>query len=264
MNMRPLVLVLAVAAQGAHAQSLDDRIGSARGTIAFEVITRRNVCGNGVSIFISRDTSPGWTTSRQRNGMHFGRTGVAEDGICEETPARVLLTRSGGTVTDLRVTVGGRETAADTDLGIVKAADAVRYLLTLAPRLTGRSADHAVLGAAIAEGPSVWRQLLAIVRDNDASETSRKASLFWVSQEVSTVVTAGLTDVAMDDASGNAVRSDALFYLSQRRDGEGVPALIRVVRESKSMKLKKDAIFFLSQSRDPRALDLFEKLLAGR
>ena len=68
----------------------------------------------------------------------------------------------------------------------------------------------------------------------------------------------------MDDSGGTAVRSDALFYLSQRKDGEGVPSLIKVVRESKSMKLKKDAIFYLSQSRDPRALDLFEKLLAGR
>jgi PBS lyase HEAT-like repeat len=59
------------------------------------------------------------------------------------------------------------------------------------------------------------------------------------------------------------VRSDALFFLSQRPGGEGVPALIRVVRESKSVKLRKDAIWFLSQSRDPRAIELFEQLLAG-
>ena len=65
-----------------------------------------------------------------------------------------------------------------------------------------------------------------------------------------------------DDAAAS-VRSDALFFLAQRKD-EGVPALIRVVTESKSIKLRKDAIWFLSQSRDPRAIDLFEKLLSGR
>jgi hypothetical protein len=120
------------------------------------------------------------------------------------------------------------------------------------------------MGAAIANGPSLWRSMLEIARAGDASESARKSSLFWVSQEASSVATAGLSDIAMDDANAGAVRSDALFYLSQRHDGEGIPSLIRVVRESKSAKLKKDAIFYLSQSHDPRALDLFESLLAGR
>jgi HEAT repeat protein len=105
--------------------------------------------------------------------------------------------------------------------------------------------------------------MLEIARDNDASDASRKASLFWVSQEAGTVATAGLASVANDDGAEASVRSDALFFLARQPKGEGVPALIRVVRESKSPKLRKDAIFFLSQSRDPRALELFEQLLAG-
>jgi hypothetical protein len=264
MNTRMFVLVFAAAAQGAGAQSLENRIASARGTVAFEVNSRRNVCGNGMSITISDDSAAGWTTRSRKSGMHIGRSFAGESSICEEAPARVQLAHSGATVTDVRVTVGGHEARADTELGAISPPEAQRYLLSIAPGLANHSADQAVMAAAIVDAPSPWRRMLEIARANDASDGARKASLFWVSHEASTVATVGLTDVAMDDASGNSVRSDALFYLAQRKDGEGIPSLIRVVRESKSMKLKKDAIFFLSQSRDPRALDLFEKLLAGR
>ena len=264
MLIRPLVAALLLAAPAlARAQPLDARVASARGSVGFEFATRPNVCGNGMSINISDDTSPGWTTRRNRSGIQMGRS-TGEDRVCEQGPARVVLQHSGATVTGAGVTVGGRDTRADTELGVVAPAEAARYLLAIAPKLAGRSADEAVMGAAIADAPSSWRRMLAIARANDASESSRKSSLFWVSQEASGIATAGLTDIAMDDANGGSVRSDALFYLAQRRDGEGIPSLIRVVRESKSAKLRKDAIFHLSQSNDPRALDLFEALLAGR
>lgn len=248
----------------ASAQTLENRVVNAKGTVAFEFTTRRDVCGNGESITISDDTSAGWTSRSRRSGTHIGRTNGGERSTCEEGPARVTLSRSGGKMSDVRVTVGGRVERVDTDLGAVSALDAARYLLKIAPALTGRSADNAVMGAAIADGTNLWRRMLEIARDNDASEAARKSSLFWVSQEASAVATAGLRDVAMDDDAESAVRSDALFFLSQRRAGEGIPALIRVVRESKSAKLRKDAIWFLSQSRDPRAIELFEQLLAGR
>ena len=51
---------------------------------------------------------------------------------------------------------------------------------------------------------------------------------------------------------------------STRRDSAGIDALIRVVRQSKSVKVRKDAVWFLGQSRDPRALALFAELLSGR
>ena len=265
MNTRLCIAALLLATPATvRAQSLESRVAAARGSVAFEFDTKRNVCGNGSSINISDDTTAGWTTRGRQSGIHMGRTMAGDTPICEEGPAHVVLVHSGGTVTGVDVTVGGREARADTDLGAIPPAESVRYLLAIAPQLSGRAADHAVMGAAIANTPSPWRRMLEIARSADASESSRKSSLFWVSQEASAVATAGLTDVAMDDANGASVRSDALFYLAQRRNGEGIPSLIRVVRESKSAKLRKDAIFFLSQSRDPRALDLFEQLLAGR
>jgi hypothetical protein len=263
---RDLLLTLSICAfaPAASAQNLESRVANAKGTVAFEFTTRRAVCGNGMSITISDDTSAGWTTRSRRSGIHIGRSMSGERTICEEGPARVTLSQSGGKVSDVRVTVGGREERADTELGTIGAPEAARYLLQIAPALSGRSADNAVMGAAVADSTNLWRRMLEIARDNGASEASRKSSLFWVSQEASSVATAGLSSVALDEDADAPVRNDALFFLAQRKGGEGIPALIRVVRESKSAKLRKDAIWHLSQSRDPRAIELFEQLLAGR
>lgn len=266
MKTHPMLLGLALiaAAPCVHAQSLEARIASVRGNVGFEFATRRNVCGNGASILISNDTSPGWQTRSTRSGTHIGRTTAGEAWRCDEGPARAVLTRAGTAITGVIVTVGGDQPRAGTEIGAISAAEASRYLLAAAPMLSGKAAENAIMGAAIADVPLPWRLMLAIARSDAASESSRKSSLFWVSQEAGSVTTAGLSGVAMDEATGGAVRSDALFYLAQRRDGGGIPSLIKVVRESKSAKLKKDAIFYLSQSGDPRALDLFEQLLAGR
>ena len=120
------------------------------------------------------------------------------------------------------------------------------------------------MGAAIANVPKVWPRLLEIARDDGATESSRKSALFWVSREASVAAVAGMGDVAEDDDAAAGVRSDALFYLAQRKDSSGIDALIRVVRQSKNVKLRKDAIWYLGQTRDARVMDLFAQLLAGR
>ena len=248
----------------ASAQSLAQRVVSGQGSVAFEYATRPNVCGDGASITVSDDASPGWTLRSTRSGTHVGTRSGGRYERCELGPARVLIRRDGGRVVDLRVTVGGRRDGAETDLGEVSPAEAADYLLDIAPGLSGRSADNAVMGAEIADGVVVWRRLLQIARSDGASESARKASVFWVSQEASIAATAGLDSIAGDDDISLSVRKDALFHLAQRPNGEGIPALVRVAETSKSISLRKDAIFFLAQSRDGRALALFEKLLAGR
>jgi hypothetical protein len=256
------LVAVATLTQVASAQSLERRIAAARGTVAFEYETRPNVCGDGAGITVSDDSSPGWTLRSNRSGVHVGKRGSAYD-RCEMGPARVWLRRDGGNVVDLRVTVGGRPAAADTELGEVPPADAANYLLDLAPALNDRSADNAVMGAEIADGVVVWQRLLRIARSSNASESARKASIFWVSQEASAAATAGLDSIAADDDTSLSVRRDALYHLAHRPNAEGIPMLVRVAETSKSIKLRKDAIYFLAQSRDSRALALFEKLLAG-
>ena len=256
------LLAIATLASVADAQSLESRIAAARGSAGFEYATRPNVCGDGYRINVSDDVSPGWTSRSRRSGVHVGtRHGGYER--CEAGPARVLLRRSNGAVTSLQVTVGGEQAAAETEFGEVPPADAASYLLGVAPRLTGQSGDHAVMGAEIADDVEVWPRLLQIARDSAATESSRKAAVFWVSQEASAAAAAGLDSIATDDDATLSIRSDALFFLAQRPDGEGIPALVRVAETSKSVKLRKDAIFFLAQTQDPRALALFERLLGG-
>jgi hypothetical protein len=196
--------------------------------------------------------------------VHIGTRSRDAYERCEQGPAQVLLRRSGTRVVDLRVWVAGRPESGDTHLGDVSPAEAARYLLALAPRLTGRSAEDAVLGAEIAAGVVVWPRLLQIARDSSASESARKAAVFWVSHEASSAAAAGVDSIAVDDDVTISVRSDALYYLANRPQGEGIPALLRVAESSRSMKLRKDAIYFLAQSRDNRALELFERLLVGR
>jgi hypothetical protein len=246
-------------------QTLERRVAAApAGSVAFMFNTKPNVCGDGHSINMSDDTSDGWNTRRSRSGIHIGtmRSGYRE--LCEIAPARAVVEHERGKVRSVRVTVGGRQESARTELGDVAAVDAANYLLSLAPALDGRSADAAILGAAIADSAVIWKDLLRIARDEGASEKARKSALFWVSQEATTAALAGLDSIATDDDGDVRVRADALFHLANRPNGEGIPSLIRVVKESKHAKLRRDAIFHLSQPGDPRALALFEQLLAGK
>jgi hypothetical protein len=259
--MRPFyraAIGLTVLADVASAQSLETRVADARGSVVFTYTTRPNVCGNGGSIYISDDTATGWNLRSHRSGVHIGTRRSGGQERCDIGPAQVLLRRDDGRVADLRVWVGGRSETGDTHLGDVPPADAARYLLAL------ESADDAILGAQIADDVVTWPTLLQIARDNGASESARKSAVFWVSHEASVAATRGLDSIAVDDDVTLSVRKDALFFLAQRPNGEGIPALLRVAETSKSRALRKDAIWFLAQSRDSRALELFEKLLAGR
>lgn len=265
MNGRVLAIGLCVAALPLHrapAQTIENRVAAAGGSVGFTVVTKPNVCGDGRGIFISDDMSPGWNL-RQRSGTHI-QHGSQNGYSCEVAPEHVIVEHEGSRVTSLRMTVGGPHTAAETELGSVDPEAAVPFLLAAAPKLDGRSGDDAIIAAAIADALKTWPGLLAIARDDAASESSRKSALFWVAREASEAAVAGLSSVADDNDATLSVRSDALFFLSQRKDGSGVDPLIRVARTSPSMKLRKDAIWYLSQTRDPRALSLFEELLSGR
>jgi len=67
-----------------------------------------------------------------------------------------------------------------------------------------------------------------------------------------------------DDKEDREVREQAVFALSQLPDDQGVPALIHAAKTSKDPEVRKKAIFWLGQSDDPRALSLFEELLASK
>jgi len=89
----------------------------------------------------------------------------------------------------------------------------------------------------------------------------KRSAVFWLGQAAGDAATRGLTDLVDDGSADHEVRETAVFALSQRPHEEGVPALIRIVKENKDPDLRRKAIFWLGQSDDPRALSLFEELL---
>jgi hypothetical protein len=273
-------VILSAANDLLSAQSLESRIAGARGSVSFSYATRPNVCGTDDGIEISRDSSPGWTIQSRRSGIHIGTHRGDRYERCELGPAHVLLRRDAGQVSEVSVRVGGRPDAAGTHLGDVRSADAAHYLLAIAPRLTGRSADRAVLAAQIADGADTWQRLAEIAHDEQASEASRKSSVFWLAQRPGEAGLELLTRV-LRAAENIGVRKDALFHVAQMQSDraqktvrdlvlqEGVPASLRndalfhaaqrsssethtwlasvIANEQAPLETRKNAVFFIAQ-----------------
>lgn len=241
-------LLLAAGSAGAQ-QEVGARVAAVRdGTVHLSFAARPGVCGNGRNI-----QSGGSRGERDQEWEHE----------CEPGPVRVSLGVKEGAVTSVRAYVGGRWRAGGTatDLGTVSAPAAARYLLQLAERGQGRVARDAILPATLADSVTVWPDLLRLARDDARPRDVRKQAVFWVGQAAESAATAGLDELATSDAD-REVQESAVFALSQRPRHEGVPVLIRIARTSRDPQLRKQALFWLGQSDDPRALALFEELLA--
>ncbi len=256
------MIALALAALAlVQQQSLERRItGAPDGSVRFSFAARPGVYGNGRNS-ISWDCDKGNCHNRQVDGNWDDHDDW--DMPCDSGPVRVALTKSGGRITDLRVYVGGewRTGTSATDLGTVGAKDAASYLLALALRDESRAAEKAIFPAVLADSVTIWPDLLKIAKSDQVSRKVRRSAVFWLGQAVGDAATKGLTDLVDDGNADRDVRESAVFALSQRPREEGVPALIRIVRENKDPDLRRKAIFWLGQSDDPRALSLFEELL---
>jgi len=245
-------LVLAatpLAAPGAIAQSgpIAQRVASAPdGKVRFTFATRPDVCGNGDNI----------TT-----GIRESSDVVAND--CQHGPVRIVLQVQNHQVTKVRTYVGGewRADAAATDLGDVPPQQAADYLLSLARSGSSQGAKGAIFPATLANGVTVWPQLLQIARDDHVASAVRRDAVFWLGQAAGKAATANLAELANADTVDRGVREAAIFALSQQHDGSAVPELIHIAQTNRDPAIRKRAIFWLGQSNDPRALALFENLL---
>jgi hypothetical protein len=244
----PLLLTPPLAAQGGGA--LARRVAAAPdGHVRFNFPARPGVCGNGenISVHDSRDRNDEWESD------------------CEAGPVRIVLTKTDHAVTNVRAYVGGRWRSTDaTDLGAVDAKGAAEYLLALAEQLPGKAGERAIFPATLAEGVTPWPDLLRLAKNDRLPREVRRGAIFWLGQAAGDAATRGLDSIASSDSADREVREAAVFALSQRPHGEGVPALIRVARSDRDPKIRRNALFWLGQSEDPRALALFEELLAGR
>jgi hypothetical protein len=246
-------LVAAVGSTGADAQSIARRVAQVRdGTVRMSFASRPEVCGNGRG---NISTRPGSRTGRFN--------GEWED-ECEHGPVRIALDVADRQIIAIRAYVGGRWRGGDaTDLGMVGVREAVDFLLGDVVRGGGKAAQNAIFPATIADSITVWPRLLTIARDDDIERGARTQAVFWAGQAAGEKAAEGLRDVVGESKLDREVRMQAVFALSQHRDG-GVPALIDIAKSSKDAEVRKQAIFWLGQSKDKRALDYFERILTGR
>jgi hypothetical protein len=269
MTRGPVVLAAALGAAlatsaRATAQSLAQRIARAPdGPVRLTYAARPGVCGNGAGI-ISFDCADG-SCGRRRMTIN---SDWESDGpcACEAGPVRLALQVAGGRVTRLRTYVGGRWRAPDgvggTDLSVVPAPEAARWLLALAREGMSRAAADAIFPATLADSVTVWPDLVRLARDADAARRVRTQAVFWLSEAAGDAALKDLTDMVADDSLDRDVREQAVFALSQQPRDVGVPALIEIARSNRDPEVRRKAFFWLGQTNDPRAVALFEEVLA--
>ena len=259
--LRTLSTLVVLGGAQASAQSVASRVNNVReGEVRMSFALRPGVCGDGRNVWYDSNRN----YNRYSDDRSYRRD-VEYDIDCSMGPGRLVVVRRDGETTELRFYVGGRWRASSTatDIGTVSARSAVDYLLGLAESHDGKAGREAIFPATLADSVTIWPNLLRIARNDSRPTSTRQQATFWLGHLAEEPATRGLTELVGDAAVDREVRESAIFALSQRR-GEGVPALINVVRTSKDPELRKKALFWLANSRDPRALDLIEELLTKR
>jgi len=164
-----VLAALAGVAEIAPAQSIASRVARvSNGTVRMSFAAKPGICGSGNSI---------------RHGNGRGRTtwgdnwrnsrGVEYDIECSTGPARLVLDRTGGEITDVRFYVGGQWRPAGSDvvdLGMVPAQEAANYLVSLAQSERGSMGEKAIFPATMADSAEIWPALLKIARNPDFSK----------------------------------------------------------------------------------------------
>lgn len=250
------IAALLPAAGSLEAQPLASRIASAGdGAVTFQFTPRPGVCGDGVHFIRTGRSS-------YHGSFHSGRPMEP----CVAGPVQVRLTRVDGAVTRVQTWVGPARDRQARDLGAVSAPDAARYLMAIAARGTPHAGAKAILPAVLADSAVVWPELLAIARDSDTrSRGTRQEALMWLSRFASGAIAGRPNDPFAEDddprTEEEELKIHAVFVLSQLRNGAGVPELLEVARNNRSIRVRSHALFWLGQSGSPSALELFESVL---
>jgi len=101
--------------------------------------------------------------------------------------------------------------------------------------------------------------VVALAR-NDWRPHVRSQALFWLSQRAGQQAVGAIRN-AVDNDPETEVKRKAVFALSQLPKDEGIPLLIEIARSHRNPEVRKQAMFWLGQSRDSRAVSFFEQVL---
>src|SRR5215207_2162162 len=232
----------------AAAQSLSERVGAVKdGLVQMTYASHPDACGDGADVLALGRLFTVYPTMQGHGWSNMN---------CTFGPARVVVTRRDGQVAGVRTYIGAaRRPSADvTDLGVVPARDAATYFLDLASRANGRAATSAIAAAAVADSADIWRQLLALARNDDRPSDVRSSALYWLSGVAPAEAVGPLAALARSGSESKSLREGVVMTLAQLRDGAGVPSLIELTRRDNDAHwLRERAIFWLGNAHDERA-----------
>jgi hypothetical protein len=120
--------------------------------------------------------------------------------------------------------------------------------------------EHVTFALTQSREPEAMDLVIRMAHD-DSSSRVRGQALFWLSQKAGQKAVAAISHAIEDDPE-TEVKKKAVFALSQLPRDQGIPLLIQQARTSHNAEVRKQAMFWLGQSGDPRALALFEQILA--
>lgn len=221
-----------LAARSADAQDLARRVAAAPdGLVMMTYAVRDGVCGDGRT-FIA-DGAGGDYAVWFHGGMSIHSTNSGDfQSRCAAGPARVMLVLRERRVVDVQPFVGPPSAAterASTNLGVVSAPDAARYLLDLARRGSGDARD-AFLAAGIADSARIAQPLADMARDRSLRTEVRSGSLRWLARaaerEGSRDALAVARRIAEDTSDATEIRDRAIRVIAEEPDG---PAYLRTL-----------------------------------
>ena len=260
-------LFLAAATGSAAAQDLPSVLRAADGeTVAFSFPARPGVCGAGDAILIREPDGSTTFLSGRISGRASGgdwRRWREEEPACEAGAVVVEARSEGGTLTDVRVRVGGPAAGAGDPLPVsLQGQAAADYLLEAAETAATRDARDLILAAALAADAVRWPGLLRLSKDRRLPSGTRKAAVHWLGREAAAESARELGGIVRDRTEEDEVREAAVFAVSQLPREQAVDLLIEVVRTVPDARVRSRALFWLADMDHPRAIALFEEILS--
>ena len=149
-------------------------------------------------------------------------------------------------------------TGVNLDESVAWLAALVRSTTDASPRLNTVHMP-ALSALALHPGNGATTALIAMAR-SDQRPRIRSQALFWLSQRAGDEALRTIGNAVSDDPELE-VKRRAVFALAQLPRGEGVPLLIDLARNHRLPEVRRQAMFWLGQSKDPRAVDFFEQIL---
>ncbi|HUG42524.1 MAG TPA: HEAT repeat domain-containing protein [Longimicrobiales bacterium] len=257
-----LLAATALAASAASAQDLQTRVRDAGDDrVVFGFPARPGVCGAGDAIVI-READGSTMLLSGRGSRGDWRSWRSGESPCEVGGVVVAATRSGATLTNVRVRVGRPDASSGGALvGTAAGQEAADYLLAVAGHAAAPDARDLILAAALAGDAVRWPGLVRLAKDRALPAATRKAALHWLGREAAAEAARELGGIVRDRTEEDEVREAAVFALSRLPRDQAVTLLIEVVRTVPEARIRSRALFWLADLDDPRAIALFEEIL---